>query len=133
MKVVLDTNVLLISLPKRSPYRAIFNGVLNGDYELVLSNEIVMEYEEILTQQINAAIAQNVVKLLLSLPNVVFQNVYYRWNLVVNDPDDNKFTDCAIAAGAKYIVTEDKHFSTIRQEDLFTIEILKSDDFLKII
>ena len=28
---------------------------------------------------------------------------YYNWNLIKNDPDDNKFVDCAVAANAKYI------------------------------
>ena len=130
MKIVLDTNVLLIALPLHSPYRPIFNGLRDGAFTLVISNEILTEYEEILTRQTSPGIAQNVIKFILALPNVIEQQVYFRWNLIHVDPDDNKFIDCAIAAGAKYIVTEDKHFNTIREEELFTLEILGSDAFL---
>lgn len=42
--VVLDTNVLLVALPQHSPYRPIFDKLLIGAYDLVISNEILMEY-----------------------------------------------------------------------------------------
>ena len=29
------------------------------------------------------------------------------------DPDDNKFADCAIATHADYVITQDRHFSTM--------------------
>ena len=131
MKVVLDTNVLLISLPLHSPYRPIFDGLRNGDFTLVVSNEILTEYEEILSKQINPEIAQNVIKFILALPNLIEQQIYFKWGLISIDPDDNKFVDCAIASGAKFIVTEDKHFNSIKQEDFFSLEIINSDAFVK--
>ena len=130
MKVVLDTNVLLIALPRTSPYRPIFENILNGIYKLVISNEILSEYEEILSKQTTPEIANNVVNLLVSLPNVIFQEVYFKWNFITQDVDDNKFVDCAIAGNAKYIVTEDKHFNNLDTEDLFGLEVLNADDFI---
>ena len=44
MRVVLDTNVLLISIPSNSKYRPIFDSLINGDFELAISNEIINEY-----------------------------------------------------------------------------------------
>ena len=35
---------------------------------------------------------------------------HFRFGLIEQDPDDNKFVDCAIIAGADYIVSEDAHF-----------------------
>ena len=131
MKVVLDTNVLLISLPLHSPYRPIFDGLRNGDFTLVVSNEILTEYEEILSKQINPEIAQNVIKFILALPNLIEQQIYFKWGLISIDPDDNKFVDCAIASGAKFIVTEDRHFNSIKREDFFSLEIINSDAFLE--
>ncbi len=130
MKVVLDTNVILIALPRTSPYRPIFENILNGTYKLVISNEILSEYEEILGKQTTPEIANNVVNLLISLPNVIFQEVYFKWNFITQDVDDNKFVDCAIAGNAKYIVTEDKHFNNLDTEDLFGLEVLNADDFI---
>ena len=33
--------------------------------------------------------------------------------MINNDPDDNKFTDCAITVHADYVITEDKHFAPL--------------------
>jgi len=51
LKVVLDTNVLLVSIPPLSQYRIIYDKFLSGSYDLCISNEILTEYEEILTQR----------------------------------------------------------------------------------
>ena len=60
MKVVLDTNVLLISISKNSPFRPIFDAVINGEVKLVVSNEIISEYVEILEARTNATVAVNI-------------------------------------------------------------------------
>ena len=39
------------------------------------------------------------------------------FNLIQKDPDDNKFVDCAITAGARYIVTEDHHYDVLKWKD----------------
>lgn len=44
MVVVLDTNVLLISIPKRSEYRPILDALIKGEFKLVISNDILSEY-----------------------------------------------------------------------------------------
>ena len=44
MKVVIDTNVLLISIPSISRYRPILQGIINNKFELAVSNEIISEY-----------------------------------------------------------------------------------------
>lgn len=43
-----------------------------------------------------------------------FGTVYFDFNLIQADPDDNKFVDCAITAGARYVVTEDHHYDVIK-------------------
>ena len=39
-------------------------------------------------------------ELLDNLSNVEYVTQYFKWNLIKVDPDDNKFTDCAIASNA---------------------------------
>ena len=46
-------------------------------------------------------------------------------------PDDNKFVDCAIAANAKFIVTEDHYFNVLKEFDFPSIDVINIDDFLK--
>ncbi|MBQ1885293.1 MAG: PIN domain-containing protein, partial [Bacteroidales bacterium] len=61
-----------------------------------------------------------------SLKNIHYVDVYYHFNLIKSDPDDNEFVDCAIAADAKCIVTNDKHFSVLKNKEVWPqIEIKK--------
>ena len=48
MRVVLDTNSLLASIAKKSKYRPIFDGILRGKFTVLISNEILSEYTEII-------------------------------------------------------------------------------------
>jgi predicted nucleic acid-binding protein len=47
MIVVLDTNILLVSLKSNSKYSKIFEYLINEKYELAISNEILFEYFEV--------------------------------------------------------------------------------------
>lgn len=129
MRVVLDTNILLVSIPKVSPFRIILDALLAGKFELVISNEILSEYLEILERKTNAAIAQNVVEMLIALPNVHKREVYFKWNLINADKDDNKFVDCAVAGNADFIVTEDKHFNELKNVEFPKLTVLSILEF----
>ncbi len=111
MKVVLDTNVLLVSIATKSRYRVIFDGLINNDFTLIISNEILSEYTEIIGRKTNMMIANNISEMLLGLQNVHKQEVYYRWGLI---EEDNKFDDCAIAGNVDYVVSNDKHFNCLK-------------------
>jgi predicted nucleic acid-binding protein len=39
-----------------------------------------------------------------------------RWNVVEADADDNKYVDCAVAAGAKILVSDDKHLRILKKK-----------------
>lgn len=131
MRVVLDTNVLLTSLLKTSKYRPIFDGLLSNKYDLVISHDILQEYVEIIEQKTTATIAKNVSELLINLDNVEKIEVYYRWLLIDQDPDDNKFVDCAIAGNVKFVVSNDKHFKVLKDIKFPSIEVITSDQFLE--
>ncbi len=85
---------------------------------------------EIVELKTNEAIANNVVELLLSLDNVTKIEVFFRWGLIENDYDDNKFVDCAISSGADYIVTNDKHFNVLKGIEFPKVRTISVDDFL---
>ena len=42
---------------------------------------------------------------------------------------DNKFVDCAVAADAEYIVTNDAHFSVLKQIDWPKVAVLTIQEF----
>ncbi len=133
MKLVIDTNVLLMSIPKLSKYRPIFDGLLHSKFNMAISSAILEEYIEIISTKTNSVIAYNIGELLLQLNNVEKTEVYYRWNLIVADPDDNKFIDCAVAAQAEAIVTNDNHFGVLKQIDFPPLAILSADEFLALV
>ena len=129
--VVIDTNCLLQIIARRSPYRPIWDAFLAGRYELCVSNEILDEYQEILEQQISPTVAENVVLLILNQANVRLIDPYFRMDVIKADPDDNKFVDCAFAAGADYLVSEDSHFSVLRELPFPQLDLVTLDEFLK--
>jgi uncharacterized protein len=129
--VVLDTNVLLISIPSKSKYRPIFNALLKGNFLLVITNEILSEYAEIIEQKTTVSIANHICEMLVALPNAMKVDVFYRWNLIAADRDDNKFVDAALAGGADVIVTNDKHFQELRKIGFPIVTTLLADDFLE--
>ncbi|NUO02247.1 MAG: putative toxin-antitoxin system toxin component, PIN family [Saprospiraceae bacterium] len=130
MRIVIDINVLLISLPIKSPYRYIFDCIKSGKISLLVSNEILSEYEEKIGEKTLPEIAQNVVRLLLNLPDTEKTEIYYRWNLIVKDPDDDKYADCAVAGNAAYLVSDDRDFRVLKHVEFPKIELLTSDEFL---
>lgn len=133
MRIVLDTNCLLASLSRRGAYFNVWKGLQQGKYTLCVSNEILEEYEEILTQSTNSVIASNVVQTLLNAPTVEFIEPFYRFNLITQDPDDNKFVDCAIAGNATYIVSNDSHFDVLKQTDFPKLVVKRIQEFSKIL
>ncbi|PWG78948.1 putative toxin-antitoxin system toxin component, PIN family [Pararcticibacter amylolyticus] len=132
MKIVLDINALLISIPKKSVYRPIFDGLINGVYELVLSNEILSEYLEIIERKSNSLVANNIAEMLLNLQNLKKIEVFFNWRLMANDNDDNKYVDAAITGGADYIVSNDQHFNILRKTEFPKITVISIDKFLSL-
>lgn len=132
-KIVLDTNCLLMSLPKISPYRRIWDEFLEGRLTLCVTNDIIEEYLEILSQKTTSQIASNVVSVILSQKNVEFVTPYYKMHLVEADEDDNKFVDCAFTAGASCIVSNDAHFKVLERIDFPKILVLKIRDFVSLL
>lgn len=129
MNIVLDTNSLIMSIAPKSPYRSIWNAFLRGDYNLCVSNEIIEEYSEVLARNLSPRISEAIVYAILTHPNIIRKDPHFTFGLIEADKDDNKFVDCAIAANAKCIVTEDKHFKILETIPFPKVEVLGIDAF----
>ena len=129
-RVVLDTNCLLQALPTKSKYHKIWTDFLAGKYLLCVSNEILAEYEEILAIHTSQEVAHNVVEALARHPKICYRESYFHFHLLSHiDKDDDKFVDCAITAGADFIVTEDSHFNHLKQIPFPKLIVLTLDEF----
>jgi len=131
IKTIIDTNVLVSSLSSRSSYHWLIKIILNGNIDLHLNDEILLEYEEILSVKYSPGVALKFIVALKELPNVYFTQIYYHWNLM-KDQDDNKFVDCYIASGSQFIITHDKGFNTLIGLQFPKVNVVKIDDFKKI-
>ncbi len=66
-------------------------------------------------------------------PDVVFVSNYFNWNFITEDPDDNKFVDCAISANADFIITEDKHFRILKEIKFPSVTVLSAKEFVELL
>jgi putative PIN family toxin of toxin-antitoxin system len=120
-------------LTSRSPYHLIFQSLVNGKFNLAVTADILLEYEEVLQQKYSTATAKTFITLLNELPNVDFIHTYFHWQLMAIDPDDNKYCDCAVASQASYIVTEDRHFDALQQIPFPALAAIKIDGFMDVL
>ena len=127
---IIDTNCLLASLNRKSPFHRLYELFAAEAFQWVLSNEILTEYDEVLARHYSAGTAAHVLEILLSAPNTSFQEAYYKWQLVEADPDDNKFVGVAIAASADYLVTNDRHFEVLKQLEFPRVPVVSLQEFL---
>jgi putative PIN family toxin of toxin-antitoxin system len=132
-RIVLDTNCFVSSLSRQGEYYVVWQSILIGTTTLCVTTEILLEYREILEQQLTVSIAENVITVLLNLTNVELISPTYRFDLIKNDPDDNKFVDCAIVSNAKYIVSNDKHFKELLIIDFPKVNVISLVNFVKLL
>ncbi len=127
-RLVIDTNVFLVSLAPNFKLHWIFEYLVSEKYELCVTTEILNEYQEIVSSRYGIDKTNSTLDFLLLLPNVIQITPYFKWNLL-KDSDDNKFVDCAIAGNADFIVTNDKDFNILDRIDFPPIKKLTSQEF----
>jgi putative PIN family toxin of toxin-antitoxin system len=130
-RVVIDTNIMVASLfGGRS--RRLIDLWRSGGLTLCLSEEIRGEYLDILTRF--TRVRPDVRALIASLEaadNAIVAEPAERIDAVADDPADNAFLECAVAAQAEAIISTDRHLL-----DLGTfrgIPILQPGRFLEVV
>jgi putative PIN family toxin of toxin-antitoxin system len=117
MIVCVDTGVLVQIFGRNARHPAILQALLTGKLSLAISNEILFEYEEVITRMLGLASWNRVLRTFDIMEelwgNVLHVEPGFRFQVVGNDPDDNKFCDCAIAAAADFVISEDGHFDDL--------------------
>ena len=134
LRVVIVTNVLVSALLKPdSVPELILSLILGEEIILCLSDEIALEYEEVLQREKFKALNQKKVRTLLSRLRSQAHWVEPKVHLQVakSDPEDNKFLECAQEAEADFFVTGNiKHFPPGKFKDTI---ILRPAEFLSVI
>ena len=66
-------------------------------------------------------------------PDVFHKRIFFAWNAISKDPDDNKFFDAAVIGGAHYLVTNDAHFKEATLLKFPKVNIISAEEFLQIL
>jgi len=114
LKVVIDTNIFVSSF-----FGGISRQIINywkvGSITLCLSQFIIEEYLEVLNWLglKNKDEIKNLTGLFSEGYNSIYTAKTPNLNIVKDDPDDNKFLECAVALDSKIIISGDKHLKDI--------------------
>ena len=133
LRVVIDTNCLLQILGAKSKYHFLFDSFLQFGYVLCMSNEVLLEYEEILKSKASPLAADLFLRVIARSRNVTRKDPYFKWGIITIDPDDNKFVDCAFACRADYIVTNDNHFQEAANSRFPNFNVISLDEFAELL
>ena len=133
LKVVLDTNILISSISRKSPYRFILEALFENKYELYVTTEILLEYEEKIATIFDSQVAETLISAILMRNNVKKIEPYFDLYIIRNDVDDNKFINCAFAGNVNFLVSNDKHFNILKNIEFPKIPLLSITDFLEVI
>ena len=131
MRVIIDTNVLRLTIKKTNFERFIYDAFKVEAFDWVVSTEILKEYEEKLIEFYSTQTADLVLGILENAPNVIFAEPYFKWNIIAEDPDDNKFADLAISLNADCLITNDKHFKIFKKLEFPKLTVLTPKQFEK--
>ena len=133
MKVVIDTNVFISSLLNNEGNpRKVIDLWRFEKITLCLSKEILAEYFAVLGRfgMSEEPEGGELVQLFQKRYNQVFLTSVPTISAISEDPADNKFIGCAVAADAKYIIPGDRHLLNLKA--FKGIRILPPTEFLKV-
>jgi uncharacterized protein len=120
MRVVIDTNVVVSSALSSlgAPARIVQHGI-EGTFQLVVSETILAEYKRALgyerARKRHKYTPDRIDKLISDIrDNATLVAGTLSLNVIREDPDDDKFLECAVEGGAEYIVSGDAHLLNLQ-------------------
>jgi putative PIN family toxin of toxin-antitoxin system len=117
MILCLDTNTVVQALAQQHPFHPILDAWVAGHVTWAVSTPILLEYEEVLARTSGPIRWRKLARLMdlaeLTSGNLLRVTPSFHFQVVIVDPDDNIFSDCAITADADFLITEDRHFAPL--------------------
>lgn len=78
-------------------------------------------------------VTQNLLARLVRAENVVYTSIFFNFNAVTKDLDDNKFADAFLAANADYIVSNDAALLALNSSEFPPFQVLTLQAFSAIL
>ena len=134
MKITVDTNTLISATFWSGPSDKIISKVEIKEIELIISNDIIKEYNEVLDyEEIQDKIKDKKLEMKRTVGKIISMSTIVvpkeKVDIVKDDPDDNKILECAIAGNVDCIVSNDKHLLKLKK--FRNIPILTPDEFVE--
>lgn len=133
---VFDTNIILSALRSRNGGSyVILREMLTGTISYAVSSAVILEYEDVVKRPGKLGkhpwVTQDEIDVILDaiVKKAYLVSPWFRFRPFLQDPKDDLYIECALAAGAKTIVTNDRHFNAPVVE-AFGLSILKPGEFL---
>jgi uncharacterized protein len=82
LKIVLDTNIILNSITSSSPYHIILTSLFQNKYNLVVTSDILLEYEEKFSEKFSAEIAEYAIGAWLQNKSVDKVEIFFHLGLI---------------------------------------------------
>ncbi len=133
MKVTVDTNILLSGTFWMGTSYRILELIKNKEIILVLSDEIIKEFNKILNyEKIKEKIEDKNLEVLITLKEIISVSEMVipkrKIEVIKEDSSDNKILECAVEGKVNYLITNDNHLLKIKSFE--GIKIIKPEDFL---
>lgn len=134
--IVVDANVLLAALrSSRGASHQLLRKMLGGDLSFAVSPAVALEYEDLLKRPgifgdepwLSEGEVDAMLDAVFSQADLV--SPWYRFRPFLADPKDDMYIECALAAGATFIVSSDRHFQH-PAVSAFGISVMRAGDFL---
>jgi uncharacterized protein len=129
LRLVIDTKVLIFSFFGGNPKRVI-DLWKRGNAILCLTQAILEEYLRVMARlPLAPETKSNLVAILQEKRNIELVNPFRLFAVIPEDPEDDKFIDCAVEAHADYIISGDRHLLQVKA--FRAIPIYSPKEFLK--
>lgn len=135
MKIVVDTNVLVSATYWKGNSLKVLRLADEGKVKLVISQELIEEYNKVINSE---EISEKIEKRRLVAEKAIIKTVNESIRVepqervkIVEDPDDDKVIECAVAGDVDCIVSRDNHLLKLKRYK--HIRIVTPEEFLKTI
>ncbi|WP_318567231.1 putative toxin-antitoxin system toxin component, PIN family [Salinigranum marinum] len=132
--VVFDTNVLISGLGFGGKPKECIDLAVMGDVQMVISEDALDEFRRVLTYDrlpFDEEEQRTLPDELIRLTGAKVINPEVSVEVIEDDPDDDVFLECALAAGADYIVSGNDHL--LDENPFRGIKIVEPAEFLSLI
>ncbi|MBI4369437.1 MAG: putative toxin-antitoxin system toxin component, PIN family [Elusimicrobia bacterium] len=131
MILVIDTSTLFSAVFFGGPPKAILNFWISGVIRVAVSPVITKEYERVLRQSgISKAHLKNLSLLIEDSGKTILSQPRRILRVVISDPSDDKFFECAVDARADVIVSSDRQVQKVISFE--NIPVLSPRQFLNL-